>query len=90
MEAVEIFLAGVVAQYAEVFPIWAVGILLFIGSLHLVIPPVQKAVEAVILATTTKKDDEIYKEVIESTYWLVFVRFVRWASGLDLSKAKKK
>ena len=90
MEAVELFLAGVVAQYAEVLPLWFVGILLFIGSCHVVIPPIQAAVLAVVTATATKKDDEIYAEVIQSKYYIYFVRFVKWTSGLDLSKAKKK
>lgn len=89
MEAVLLFLGGLLEQYVAVLPAWSIAALVFVGSLHLVLPPVQAAVKAIVLATPSKRDDEIYEEVATSKYYEVFCIVVKWLSGLNLKKEKK-
>lgn len=89
MEAVLLFLGGLLEQYQAVLPVWSIAVLVFIGSLHLALPPIQMAVQAIVALTPSKKDDEIYQEVITSKYYEVFCVVVKWLSGLDLKKKKK-
>lgn len=89
MEAVLLFLGNLILQYQDVIPLWAIAALAFVGSLHLVLPPVQAAVKAIVLATPSKEDDRIYEEVTTSKYYEVFCVVVKWLSGLDLKKKKK-
>ena len=89
MEAVLLFLGGILEQYAASLPSFVVVILVFIGSLHLILPPVQAALSVIILATPSQKDDEIYKEVTTSKAYGIFIIVIKWLSGLDLKKEKK-
>lgn len=89
MEAVLLFLGNLLVQYIDVLPSFVVIALVFIGSLHLILPPIQAAVHAIVIATPSKKDDELYSKVVDSKAYGIFVIIVKWLSGLDLKKKKK-
>ena len=90
MEAVLEFLAGVLVQYAAILPDWFIGILVVMGTLHAIVPLVMAAVHAIVIATPTKKDDEVYAEVTGHKAFTYFKSLIKWVSGLDLDAIKKK
>lgn len=90
MEAVADFLAGVLVEYAAVLPDWFISILVIMGTLHAIIPLVMAAIQAIVVATPSKKDDEVYEQVASHKVFVYFKAVVKWVSGLDLDQIKKK
>lgn len=82
-------LSALILSIAGILPDWALAILIFIGTLHFAIPPIQAAVEAVIRLTPSKKDDEKYEEIIRSKGYLIAIKVIAYISGLKLKEKKK-
>lgn len=90
MEAVAVFLSNALVQYAEFVPTWLIAIFAIVGTFHVILVPFQTFVLAVVMATPSKKDDELYEQVTTHKYFAMFKAVIKWVSGIDLDKIKKK
>ena len=64
------------------------SIVMFIGSARLVIKPVVLAIEAIVAATATKKDDEILEKVKSSKAVSIALTILNWITSIKLPGAK--
>lgn len=90
MEAVFLFLSGLIEQYASVFPEWIVGAILLIGTLRILVKPLMSLFKAVTELTPSTSDDELYVKIETSKAYSVLVYVLDWIASLKLPKKAKK
>ena len=65
---------------------WLVQAVTIIGSLRLFIKPIMSIIEAYVLFTPNKKDDEIYKKIEEGNTKKTIVYILDWLASIKFKK----
>ena len=74
-----------VETYGADYP-WLVSAIAIVGTFRLVIKPIMTAIEQIVAATPTKKDDEVLEDVKKSKAYEWFIFVVDWLTSIKLPK----
>lgn len=89
MEAVMIFLKGIVEQYNSMLPASVIAVILIVGSARILIKPAMALFKAVTEVTPSKKDDELYAKVEKSKALKAVIFGLDWLMSIKWPEPKK-
>lgn len=89
MDALMIFLKGIVEQYNNLLPASVIAIILLIGSARILIKPAMALFKAYTEMTATKKDDELYVKVEQSKAMKAVIFALDWIMSIKWPEPKK-
>lgn len=85
MEQLLMFMKPIVEAYSGNMG-GAIQVLVIIGSLRLVIKPIMGLIEAYVLITPSKKDDQLPAKIKENKIYKSVVYLLDWFASLKLPK----
>ena len=83
----EQFFASAIVPFLKGYP-WFGSVVVTLGTLRLIVPPLQKVIMTIVSATPTDVDEKLARKAFGSQAWQGFLSFLDWASSIDSEKIR--